>query len=528
MKKKCVRFLSALMSLSLLLGCSACKSKGGKTDEIKRRAEGTVEDYLVYLTRDNTNKLSRYCNSSDDPFQQTEQYFKTEPSYMTFTKYLSTLKFNVGDATVDGDIVDVPVKIQYIDADTALAEKTGSMTLPEINEFISDTAVNAKKEIVFRLSFSSDDSCRIQSTKELHDELYGQYQTFLKMLPDIKDAVTQKLDFFMDRLKDMDLTYLTRSDCDFGSLNIYEYPMERLPLFKTIMSFMTYEIEIEETTDATASGVLHVKTKNDQPAGERLFNDPQKMIPFIEQYIMVVLDGLTSGTTFVDILNYATITKNLREELEKEEMREHDVHFDIKLDDSATDGFTIKADITEIMPSKEPFVSWDYRNSDNVIECYNAAAESLFERKEISEEEYTRVQRTFGKIPFYLDQFDESLKAHGYTLENDTASFRKYVKGDHTELVIAIEYTNIFAVDHAIGRMIHYEDLEQGQAYSGDINGGYLYFETYGYTTDKEKPVEVMSWNACAQNYFIYVEIRDGSDEEKQDIRALFEENGLA
>ena len=417
--EKRTRILSLLTSVMLLLSmtfCVAgCSDKKKKEEQIKKQCFGAVEDYLILLQKGKFEKLSKYCDPDDDPFQDEDAFSGNAEVWQTL---LSLMTFEIGEVTLDGDTAEVPVTVILPDAKKIEPSGNKTLTFYAAAEALADVKKTVKTEVTIPLDIDEDkEKATISSTEELFEAIKEQYDIIEEAVPTGNALFSDKLGLFMEHFISMDTDYLFHYSNISGLEN---YQQEYHKLYTAITSFITYETEEVEIVDEyTANLVLHVHCKDMKKAEDAFFTDMEKLAPMIKRFLTAMIhydfDSINN-----DQLDLDAIIPGFKAELEAADDINVDIDCTVWLDPNDPENFTIGANFERIMPIFDPWEYWRDLTDEDALDLYRYAYEQLHDDGVITDKEYHACYLAMEDIGFDPSSIGPVLEKYGFVKNTGT------------------------------------------------------------------------------------------------------------
>lgn len=537
MKTRMTRISAFLMSAVLLVSMSGC-SGGKKRKEMKKLAEGVVENYLVFLSTGKFDKLSRYCDPKDDQFQDILDLNSKEkagtdiyphPDYLPYWKaYLSHLKFTLGEFSLDDDNGKIEVEVDLIDAKKALRSSVEPSS-EDILYYLTDADVYTNKSITFSLDCDTDNgTCTIKNTQALFKECKKQFDIVLDELPMKNSKLDGLLREFMDHAIAMDMDYL-ESDGFYLGFEPSVYSYHELPYYRAMTSFYSYEYEFVDGSDDWAEFKMTVTKKDEESALFNFFHKAANIAPSFEKFLSYAIKAPKGYNGLEELWPIDPLIPGFTDSLSTCDDKTIIVRGEIRLDPHVPLGYRITGVFDDVFPT---IITDDYAavTADPVFshDIYTIAAENLLKKGSITEKEYERLQRLLNYDLSYT-KYEATMMEHGYTQSaRGTGGFHSYSKGERI-LVDVETFSGDNGVDSAVIESMHsYSDLEIKIAngeFPGELTGGWGFFEFYGKTTTGDLPPED-TYICCVavENRLFTFTIYSYTEEDISEIKALMHE----
>ncbi|MBR5974828.1 MAG: hypothetical protein IK020_06555 [Clostridiales bacterium] len=535
MKRRHTRILSFAMSLMLLFsitavpGCS--KSTAKKDAAIIKKCQGTVEDYLVYLSSGKTGKLPRYADPDTDPFQDPDSLEDHEA--VLWDALLRKLTFEIGEVELDDDEADVAVTISLPDARKIAKITDETLTYSSAADLVAACKDFTDADIEIPVTID-DDQVTIAGTDELYKQVQSQFQILSDAIPDGDEVMQTKVEEFMQNLHDLNIPYLYEHS-RIPHLDDYD-PMSG-NIIAACNSFLTYEVEYVAPKDGnSADFIVHAHSKDSSNTARFFFSDPVNIAPaFCDAF-----DAMASGTmdfdkNYYEYIDIDALVPGFRDELENARDIDVDIPVTITVDDKDPSVYSIEGDFSEIMPPFEPLDYADEIDEEGQLACYQASIELLRAENRISDDEYEMCRRALGVYSFDEEAFRAVMAKYGFTQDTSYAFDELYTNGGSFQI-------NLDNRDEIIESALANGDvlrdtkamIEEGGA-TGVISGGWFDFEFVGSSTedyisfegdgDAEHTVYLRS--IVINEYILAFMILDYTDDQIALIDTILQELGL-
>lgn len=540
MKKRMTRISAFLMGAVLLIGMTGC-SGNKKYKEMKKTAEGVVENYIVFLATGKMDKLSRYCDPDDDPFQDTidaktsksgtkkgKDDIYPNPEYLPFWRaYLSHLKFTFGEFTLKGDDGKLEVNLSLIDAKKALRSSVEPSS-EDILHYLTEADTYIEKPITLSLNCDTDSgTCKIKDTQVLFKECKKQFDIVLKELP-MKNAKLDTLFVdFMDHLLDMDTVFMD-SDGFYIGIEPSDYTYSDLPLYRAMTSLYSYEYEFVSGGDESAEFKMTFHKKEEDDALRRFFGDPRNWAPSYEKMLTYALEAPSGFNGLDDLWPIDAMAPGLTDYLQGEADKDLIIRGEIKLDPHVVQGYRVTGDFKDALPT---MIRSDYlapsSEPEFINDAYNFAMQSLLNKGEISNEEFGHLQQ-LTMCDLTTVKYSEIMEKHGFTKSKANRDlFDNYKKDDRIKF-------EIVTADSANSTLIYglqdYTDIEAKIAdgsYTGSLSGGWMSYEFRGQITKAGNTKEYYKRYVIFDDHCMTITVDDCTDEDVEEISTIIKELGL-
>ena len=559
MKARNLRITSLVMSVILLIGGTGCSNSKKKREAMKNKAEGVVENYLVYLSKGMNDKLSRYCDPKDDPFQSevsfTEEDAGNEKSASPeilqelWNIYLSKLTFKIGEFELDGDEGKLDVSVNLIDVKKNLRSSINPST-DDIIRYMSEADEYTKRKITFSLDCDTDnETCMINNTKQLYKEVNKQFDILVDLLPKRNKKLDQDLRAFMDHVIEFDTDYLQSDGFELFAGNLDEYDHYSMCIYKEIMSFITYDVRYTDVEERKARFNMTIHTKDDVEAFTAFWEDANNLGPMVEKLVIYGNHAPKDFTGLEDLFPMEPLAPGFHDIMEKCQDKTIEVEGYIQLDDSVPNGFRVVASFSDVFPRKSYSEYMPDSTDDYNQTMYRAAADSLLQKGDLTEKEYERWARIFNGSDINSRKFDDVLKAHGFTdgKIGNSREFKDYTKDGR----ITTETKTCQSADEPLYvglQELSDIDTKLGSGeLTGEWTGGWVFYEFRGQVkisdpnpkggvtkkgdpTQKDNSANKKEYYECyvatAYNAFFF-RVEDATDADVEEIHQILTELGL-
>ena len=529
-----ISFLMTLVMLLSILGstCACSKNSSKKNEKLKKDAQGIVENYLVYLSSGRTEKLSRYTDSENDPFQNQE--FSMSQEEVLWDALIKQLTFEFGDTEIDDDEATVAVTIGLPDGKKIAGKsKDSPFTYTSATTLVSESEKYIYADIEIPVSLE-DDKAVISSTEELYEQGLEQFSTICDAIPEGDEDMKSKVEEFMQALHDMNIPYLYQHS-SIPHLDDYDPVAEGIT--EACNSFLTYEIEyVVLNNQNSADFIVHAHCKNSEKAAQNFFSDPVNLAPaFCDAF-----DAMAGGTVdfekeYYEYININDLVPGFIDELENTPDIDVDIPVTITVDGKDPSSYTIEGIFTEIMPPFDPLDYSDEIDEEGEILCYQTSIELLYANGRIDDNEYAMCRRALGVYSFDEAAFRDVMAKYGFTQDTTQPLDNLYENGqffqvnlDNRDRIIdsALENGDVLRDTQAM--------IEEGVA-SGEVSGGWFDFEFIGSSTEDYIFIEgddgaehtVYLRSLVINEYILAFMILDYTDEDIEMTKTIIHDLGL-
>lgn len=543
MKKGMTRISAFLMSAVLLVGTAGC-SGNKKTKEMKKTAEGVVENYIVFLSTGKLDKLSRYCDPEDDPFQDVLQLngdknsksdddskddIYPTPEYLPFWQaYLSHLKFTFGDFTLDGDEGKLDVSLDLIDAKKSLRSSVEPSS-EDILHYLQEADTYINKPITLTLDCDTDSgTCKIKDTKVLFKECKKQFDIVLKELPMTNAKLDTLFREFMAHVIDMDMDYLN-SDGFYLGFETSEYSYSDLPLYRAMTELYSYEYEFVAGSDDWAEFKMTVHKKKEDEALLLFLASPVNWAPTYKKMLKYALEAPVGFNGLENLWPLEEMAPELTEFMRnRAEDKDYIVRGEIRLDPHVSLGYRINGDFEDVFPA---IIRSEYLGPSSdpqfINDSYKEAMQQLLSDLEISQQEYDRLYRMLDS-GLTDTHYSEVMEKHGYTeSKKNRDGFNNFSKDSR----ITFEIVKEDSVNGAlIDGLQDYTEIEEAIAdgrYTGNLSGGWMSYEFRGQKPEGDAMKDAYRRFIIFSNHTLKITVTDCTDADVDEINTILSELGL-
>ena len=539
MKTRNSCILSLAMSLMLLLsitsGAAGCSKTKKTNDKLIRNCQGAVEDYLVFLTSCKFSKLDRYCDPDDDPFQMKSAIEGFQQPL--WESILSKTEFEIGDVEIDGDEAEVSVTLSLPDSKKILKSISDEITLSSVTDALDHSDKTTDVEVGIPLEIEDEKNITITGTDEIYEAVEEQYNILMDGIPDQSEAMLAKVDTFMGKFIEMDFYYVFEH-AGIEVFNDYEEDYDQL--YKTCMSFITYEIEPGSLIDEyTCTCLIHAHCKDFDEVASRFFIDPESLSPLVKTFLYsAIKDRFDPNADYVDQMNFDALIPGFRDALEASPDIDVVIPVTITVDSNDSESYRIDGDFSSITPPFDPWIYMEDLEDQDVYDLYRYAIQSLLDEGEITEDEYYHISLCLDDKIFDSADYREYFTSHGFEIQDDYGNSYLAIKGD-TFWVSFVDAGDF--PDSMYSAASNLEECKEGLSsglYSGTLTGGWFDFTFEGQIPssevfpsdaghEHEDYCDVYLHTYCVDDYVVIALIVDPTDEQMTEMHDILLEMGL-
>ena len=543
MKTGLTRVSAFLMSAVLLIGMTGC-SGNKKTKEMKKTAEGVVENYLVFLATGKYDKLSRYCDPENDQFQDILKLknddnadsdddstgdIYPEPDYLPFWQaYLSHTKFTFGEFTLDGDEGKLDVSLDLIDAKKALRSSINPSS-DQILNYLQDADTYTTKPITLTMDCDTDSGkCKIKDTKVLFKECKKQFDIILKELPVKNPKLDAMFKEFMDHMLAMDMDYLDNDGFYLG-FDPSEYAYSDLSLYRAMTELYTYDYEFVAGSDDWAEFKMTVHKKDEADALLLFFASPANWAPSYKKMLKYALEAPVGFNGLEDLWPIDEMAPGLQSYMQnRAKDKDYIVRGEIRIDQHVSHGYRMNGEFEDAFPAIiEDVYMVPSSTPDFIDDAYREAMQQLLSDLEISQQEYDRLYRMLDS-GLTDTHYSEVMEKHGYTMSlKNHDGFNNYSKDSRITFEIVKE-------DSVNGALItglqDYTEIEAAIAdgsYTGNLSGGWMSYEFRGQKPEGDAMKDAYERYIVFSDHGLKITVTDCTDADVDEINTILSELGL-
>lgn len=517
-KKSLLRAFSLLIICALLMQLMGCKSR--PSAQLRRQCEGVVEDYFEYIKKAKHDRLSRYIDRDDDPFQQMEDSENTQ----IFELFEKTLTYEIDESSFDGEDAVFKVYVTVRDGADVARSLNSAPTLTDVQNAIDKISATVSKTIELDLSFNKKlKSYMLDSTEEIYKFIDRQAsKIYGKITYTGPDDCKAQVDELIKAFTNFDLTYLeyhTNLDLD----DDYE-PKYMMDLYRAEMATLQHSYTITSIDEEKAVILLHLEKNDGEEVLEKIVNDEEVISKLLSKYVVEVAEGKDFSTSN-DILAYfdfSGIVDDFKTELNNSTKIKIDVSCTITNNGQDGTGFEFERDLDSLFPVPNCLDLVDDSIDDKQYEIYLRASEIAYEAGKMTKEQYDLLVRTFSPYPLSDEEVKTILAKYGYALD----SYTDTTKGD-----MDFESENAMAsFDKFDGFESAYEDyMEQVRDLKEQIRSGEIAGKVEGVPLDlwidaSMQDLKIKLYTCVIQDRMISFSIMNPTDQDVEKWKEMLRE----